>query len=153
MTTQRLDLYQVDQRAYEPMVALEKYVHSGNLGEDLIALVKIRASQLNGCAFCLDMHSSEARKAGVAQRKIDVLAGWHEAGTLYSERERAALGLTEQTTLIADGGVSDEVWQRAAEAFTEQDLATLLMAICAINSWNRITVSTHQPLPQNETPE
>jgi AhpD family alkylhydroperoxidase len=144
---QRLSIHDVDPMAYEPMYAMEKYIHAGSLGEDLLALVKIRASQLNGCAYCLDMHGREARKAGVDDRRIDVLAGWREAPGLYSERERAAIALTEQMTLIGESGVAEGTWARAKAAFGDSELVTLIMAICAINVWNRMAVTTRQSLP------
>jgi len=144
---QRLSIQTAAPAAYQPMLALEKFIHAGNLGEDLLALVKIRASQVNGCAFCLDMHGREARTAGVDERRLDVLAGWHEAPGLYSEREQAALALAEEVTLIGEGGVSDDTWDRAAAAFGEQDLVVLLMAIVAINSWNRMAIATRRALP------
>lgn len=145
---QRLAVADVDPAAYAPMMAMEKYIHAGSLGEGLLALVKIRASQLNGCAFCLDMHAREARAAGVDQRKLDVLAGWHEAPDLYTERERAALALTESVTLIAGNGVPDEVWAPATYAFGDKEMVQLLMAISAINVWNRLAITTHQSLPE-----
>lgn len=144
----RLSIHDIDPKAYQPMFALEKYIHAGNLGEDLLALVKIRASQINGCAYCLDMHGREARAAGVDERRLDVLAGWHEAPDLYSPREQAALALTEEVTLIGEGGVSDETWAQAAAEFGKQDLVVLIMAICAINAWNRMAIATRQPLPE-----
>ena len=85
---QRISVHDIDPEAYKPMYAMEKYIHAGSLGEALLALVKIRASQINGCAYCLDMHGREARAAGVDQRRLDVLSGWEEAPGLYSERER-----------------------------------------------------------------
>jgi len=145
--TQRLSVQDVDPDAYKPLLALEKYIHAGTLGEPLLALVKIRASQLNGCAYCLDMHAKEARKASVDQRKLDVLSGWREAPGLYSGKERAAIALTEQVTLIGEGGVSDSVWADATAAFSQTEIVELLMAISAINVWNRLAVSTHQALP------
>jgi AhpD family alkylhydroperoxidase len=144
---QRISLHDVDPEAYKPMYAMEKYIHAGTLGEALLALVKIRASQINGCAFCLDMHGREARAAGVDQRRLDVLAGWEEAPELYSERERAAVALTEEVTLIGNAGVSDAVWARVTAAFDQKEVVQLLMAISAINVWNRLAVSTHQSLP------
>lgn len=126
---------------------MEKYVNDSDLGEELLALVKIRASQLNGCEFCLDMHAEEARKAGLDQRKLDVVAGWQEAPDLYTPRERAALAFTEEVTRIGDGGVSDAVWRQVAEQFSQMGHVKLLMAICAINTWNRMAVATHQKLP------
>lgn len=144
--TQRMSLHEIDPDAYLPMYALEKYVHAGSLGEDLLALIKSRASQINGCAHCLDMHASEARKVGVDQRKLDVLCAWREAPSLYSHRELAALALTEQVTLISQDGVSDGVWSDATSQFSEKEMVQLLMAISAINVWNRLAVSTHQDL-------
>jgi AhpD family alkylhydroperoxidase len=142
-----MSVHDVDPEAYQPMFAMEKYIHAGSLGEALLALVKIRASQINGCAYCLDMHGREARAAGVEQRRLDVLAGWEEAPELYSERERAAIALTEEVTLIGNGGVSDAVWACVTAAFEEKEVVQLLMAIAAINVWNRLAVSTHQSLP------
>ena len=133
------------------MFALEKYIHAGSLGEALLALVKIRASQINGCAYCLDMHGREARAAGVDQRRLDVLAGWEEAPSLYSERERTAIALTEAVTLIGDGGVSDSLWRQVSDSFEETEIVQLLMAIATINVWNRLAISTHQNLPPQTT--
>lgn len=144
---QRMSVHDVDPEAYKPMLAMEKYIHAGTLGEPLLALVKIRASQINGCAWCLDMHYKEARKEQVPQRKLDVIAGWSEAPAVYSERERAALALTEEVTLISVAGVSDAVWDKVADTFQEKEIVQLLMAISAINVWNRLAVSTHQELP------
>lgn len=147
-TMQRMSAREVDPEAYEPMFAMEKYIHAGSLGEPLLALVKMRASQINGCAYCLDMHAKEARRAKIDQRRLDVLATWHEASGLYSEREQAAITLTEQVTLINVAGVSDLVWERVTRSFSEKEIVQLLMAICAINVWNRLAVSTRQDLPE-----
>ncbi|HPP82571.1 MAG TPA: carboxymuconolactone decarboxylase family protein [Rubrivivax sp.] len=143
----RLDIHKVDAAAYEPMIALEKYVHAGTLGEALIGLVKMRASQINGCAFCLNMHGEEARKAGVDQRRLDVLSAWEEAPYLYSTREQAAIALTEQVTRIGAGGVADATWERVRAAFTDKEIVQLIMAIGAINVWNRMAIATHMLLP------
>lgn len=147
----RIVIPEVDKGAYQPMMAMEQYVHGGELGEDLLALVKTRASQMNGCAFCLDMHADEGRKAGLDQRKLDVLAGWHEAPDLYTDRERAALEFTEEVTHIGHGGVSDRVWQQVEAQFSQVEHVRLLMAICAINTWNRMAVATHQELPTSRS--
>ena len=144
---QRISVHDIDPEAYKPMFAMEKYIHAGSLGEALLALIKIRASQINGCAYCLDMHGREARAAGVDQRRLDVLSGWEEAPDLYSDRERAAIALTEEVTLIGNAGVSDAVWSRVTASFEEKEVVQLLMAIAAINVWNRLAVSTHQSLP------
>lgn len=145
--TQRMNIRDVDMDAYKAVLGLEKYVHSGNLDEKLLALVKIRASQINHCAWCLDMHVAEARKAGSPQRQLDLVAAWHEAPALFSEREQAALAFTEQVTLISDDGVSDDVWAKVSAAFDEKEIVLLLMAIAAINVWNRMNVTVRTPLP------
>lgn len=143
---QRIVLRELDPAAYQPLFALEKYIHAGTLGEQLLALVTTRASQLNHCARCLDMHTEEGRRAGVYQRKIDVLAAWHEAPDLFTEREQAALALTEQVTEIGRAGVDDATWDRAAAAFPGKEIVELMMAIVAINAWNRLAVATHESL-------
>ncbi|AIY01076.1 hypothetical protein ART_1477 [Arthrobacter sp. PAMC 25486] len=147
MAAERLNINEIDPQAFQPMYAMEKYIHGGTLGEDLLALVKIRASQINGCAYCLDMHGREAREAGVDNRRLDVLAGWREATALFSPRELAALALTEAVTMISAGGVPDDVWNDAAAQFPGTEMPLLLMAISAINVWNRLAVTTHQTLP------
>ena len=144
---QRMSVQDVDPEAYRSMFAMEKYVHAGSLGEPLLALVKIRASQINGCAWCLDMHHKEARAQKVAQRKLDVIAGWSEAPAVYSERERAAIALTEAVTRISVAGVSDAVWSSVKGSFDDKEIVQLLMAISAINVWNRLAISTRQQLP------
>lgn len=144
---QRLSIQQVDPTAHAAVFGMEKYVRGGDLEPALLELVKIRASQINGCAFCLDMHNRDARGRGEDQRRLDVLAGWHEAASLFTEREQAALALTEAVTRIADGGVPDDVWDAAAKSFAEPELVRLLMAISAINVWNRLAVSTRQQPP------
>jgi AhpD family alkylhydroperoxidase len=146
--TQRLSIQDVDPGAYQAVFPLQKYASSGRLGAALVSVVDIRASQINHCAWCLDMHTAEARGAGVEQRKIDLIAAWREAPGLFSEREQAALALTEQVTLISQDGVSDEVWERAAGAFDEQETVQLLMAIAVINVWNRMNVAARTELPQ-----
>ena len=145
--SQRFSLHDADPEAYKSMYAMEKYVHSGSLDEELLELIKIRASQINNCAHCLAMHTRDARKAGVEARKLDVVSAWHEAPSLYSARECAALALTEQMTLISQHGVSDAVWADVVAHFNEKEIPLLFMAISAINVWNRLAVTTHQDLP------
>ncbi|MEV0486410.1 carboxymuconolactone decarboxylase family protein [Streptomyces sp. NPDC050508] len=112
------------------------------LGDPALAeLVVIRASQLNHCAFCLDMHLTVARELGVSERKLDLLAAWEEAEGVFDERERAALSLTEAVTVVTDGFVPDPVYAAAARHFDEGQLAHLIGLITAINSWNRVMVS------------
>jgi AhpD family alkylhydroperoxidase len=116
------------------------------LGDPALAeLVQIRASQLNHCAFCLDMHLSIARENGVSDRKLDLLDAWEEAGEVFDEREQAALALTEAVTVLTEGFVPDEVWERAAKHFDETRLAHLLALIGVINGWNRLMVTRRIP--------
>ncbi len=145
--SQRMSIHDVDPDAYKAVMSLERYVHAGKLEESLLALVKIRASQINHCAWCLDMHIAEARTAGVEERQLDLIAAWHEAPSLYSARERAALAFTEQVTLISQNGVADEVWEDLTAVFDEQEIVILLIAIGAINVWNRMNVTVRTELP------
>jgi AhpD family alkylhydroperoxidase len=145
----RLSVHEIDPAAYEAVGGINRYVHAGQLETTILDLVNIRASQLNGCAFCLDMHHREAREHGEDQQRLDVLAGWHEAKDLFSDREQAALSLTEAVTLIADRGVPDDVWAKVSAAFSEKETVQLLMAISVINVWNRLAVSTHQQPPRH----
>ncbi|MFD5710616.1 carboxymuconolactone decarboxylase family protein [Streptomyces pharetrae] len=117
------------------------------LGDPALAeLVQIRASQLNRCAFCLDMHVAIARKEGVSERRLDLLAVWQEAGDeVYDERERAALALTEAVTVLTDGFVPDAVYETAAKHFDEAELAHLIALITVINGWNRLMVTRRIP--------
>ncbi|WP_306186383.1 carboxymuconolactone decarboxylase family protein [Streptomyces sp. MK5] len=116
------------------------------LGEPALAeLVQVRASQLNHCAFCLDMHLALAREHGVSERQLDLLDAWEEAGDVFSERERAALALTEAVTVLTDGFVPDAVHEQAAKHFDEPRLAHLIALISVINTWNRLMVSRRIP--------
>lgn len=144
---ERIDIPAVDPAAYQAVYALEKYVRDSGLEPGLYELIKIRASQLNGCAFCLDMHHRDARKHGEDQRRLDVLPGWREAPVLYTGRERAALALTESLTRLTHEGVPDAVWEAVEAEFDEPARVQLLMAVSAINVWNRLAVAAHKTLP------
>ena len=146
-THERLSIHDIDPAATEAVLALERYVRASDLEARLLDLIKIRASQLNGCAFCLDMHHREAREHGELQRRLDALAGWHEIPDWYTDRERAALALTESVTRIGERGVPDPVWEQARAQFSDPELVDLLLAIAAINVWNRLAVATHQQPP------
>ena len=137
--------------AYGDAVRLAGSTHKiaaqAGLPPALVELVKIRASQMNACAFCVDMHTREARAAGESERRLNLLAAWHETG-LYSPAERIALELTETLTRLAETRqVPDELYARALTVFTEEQYAALVYAIAMINFWNRISVATHKPLP------
>lgn len=144
---QRLDIHSVDPKAQQAVLAMESYVRGSGLDPQLYELVKIRASQLNGCAFCLDMHHRDARANGEDQRRLDVLSAWREAPELFTDQERAAFALTEAVTNIADAGVPDAVWSDVVKQFDEAGVVHLLMAVATINVWNRLAVATHQQLP------
>jgi AhpD family alkylhydroperoxidase len=122
------------------MSSLDAAVRATGLEAPLLELVKIRASQINGCAFCLDVHVHDARAAGESQQRLDTLAGWHDA-PFFTDRERAALDLTEAVTNVAQTHVPDEVWWRASEQFESAELAALVWAIAAINAWNRVSIA------------
>jgi AhpD family alkylhydroperoxidase len=132
---------QLTERAARQYAAMLRLTTSIELDERLRELIDIRASQLNGCAFCLDMHWQDARAAGVAEERLYLLDAWRES-PLYDDRERAALELCEAITLIAHGHVSDQVWERASTQFDEWELGQLVFAITTINAWNRLCITT-----------
>ncbi|MEV5549004.1 carboxymuconolactone decarboxylase family protein [Streptomyces sp. NPDC052309] len=135
----------LDREVAQAMSALSAAAKKG-LGDPALAeLVMIRASQINHCAFCLDMHLTIARKSGVSEKQLDLLDAWEEAGDVFDERERAALALTEAVTVLTDGFVPDEVYERAAARFTDAELAHLIGLVAVINGWNRVMVSRRIP--------
>ena len=138
MPAQRLRLAE---HAPGPFAAMRRLDAEVELDPALRELVKLRASQLNGCAFCIDMHWQDARAAGAREERLYLLDAWRES-PLYSERERAALALCESLTFVADGHVPDEVWERARAAFAEDELAQLMFAITTINAWNRLAIAS-----------
>jgi len=142
----RLDLVTPWREGYDAMLAFDRAVGECSLDENLRNLLKQRASQLNGCAYCLDMHAKDARAAGESQQRYDVLQAWREVD-LFSDRERAALALTEAITLVADGHVPDDVVDAARVHFSERELAELVFTVVVINSWNRIAITSRIPLP------
>lgn len=144
---ERLNIFQTDPKATHAVLAMESYAKNSGLESSLYELIKIRASQLNGCAFCLDMHLRDARKAGEDQRRLDILSAWREAPDFFTPREQAALALTEAVTLISEAGVPEQVWNQAKGEFDSESLVHVLMAISVINVWNRLAIATHQALP------
>lgn len=135
----RIDFKQVSPHAYQAVVGLEKYIHTLGFDERLIEVVKLRASQLNGCAFCVDMHARRLRELGEPNERIDAVAAWSE-GPFFDARERAALAWTESVTLLSDGHVPDDVFERARGEFDEGELVGLTMVVATINVWNRLAV-------------
>jgi len=136
----RIDFAKTDPASYNAMLDLQGHVNDSGLEKPLMELVKIRASQINGCAFCLDMHARDARLHGERESRLHLLPAWREA-PVYSERERAALAWTEALTLVHATQVHDEVYEQARAQFSEQELARLSLAIVAINGWNRLCVA------------
>ena len=136
----RIKINQVEPAGYRAIIALDKYVESTRLSRTHKDLIKIRASQINGCAFCIDMHTRDARKAGETEQRIYALNAWRET-PFFTPEERAILALTEEVTLIANH-VSDNTYQQAAGLFDEEYLAQVIMAIININAWNRIGIAT-----------
>jgi AhpD family alkylhydroperoxidase len=142
----RMDIYKLLPGAYKAMMGLQTFVNEIGLDKTLSELIKIRASQINGCAFCLNMHTKEARQMGETEQRIYGLSAWEEA-PYYTDKERAALALTEVVTLVSASRVPNEVYKAAQAVFTQQEIATITMAIVAINSWNRIAI-TSRTVPQ-----
>jgi len=146
LTKDRINLYKTSPEMFEAMMTLSSAA-AKDIDVELGELIKIRASQINHCAFCLDMHIRDARKHGVSEQKLDVLAAWEEAASLFSDRERAALALTEAVTELGDGHVPDDVYERAAHEFSERELGQVIAMAVTINAWNRINVSTRRVPP------
>jgi AhpD family alkylhydroperoxidase len=136
----RIDYTKVAPGAFRAMYGLEKYLAESSIKKPLRELIKLRASQINGCAYCIDMHWKDARAAGESEQRLYGLSAWRET-PYYSERERAALAWTEALTLIAENHVSDELYEQTRREFSEQELADLTLAVVTINAWNRIAIS------------
>jgi len=131
--------------AYKAMLALSQAVEKTGLTPQLIDLVNYRVSQLNGCAFCLDMHSKDLRARGDTEQRLYMISAWREVPHLYNDRERAALAWAEAVTRLEDGQVQDEVYEIARQQFSQAELVQLTLAIVAINGWNRFNVAFRTP--------
>ncbi|HMI06200.1 MAG TPA: carboxymuconolactone decarboxylase family protein [Flavobacterium sp.] len=136
----RISMQKTAPEAYNALLGLEKYIASTSLKPLHKELIKIRASQINGCAFCINMHTAEARKLGETEQRIFLISAWREAD-YFTEEEQAILALTEEVTLIANH-VKDETYQNAARFFDEKYLAEIIMMIITINAWNRMAITT-----------
>jgi len=151
----RLEMQKVAPEAYRAMAALGAYVRNAGLEPKLLELVKIRASQINGCAYCIDMHTKDARSLGETEQRLYGLSAWSET-PFYTERERAALAWTEALTLISQTHAPDDVYEEARKVFSDVELVNLSMAIVAINGWNRLVLGfrtvpgTYEPKPKME---
>lgn len=153
---QRFDYGQAAPGVYRAMRGLEEYLRQCDLEPTLIHLIKLRASQVNGCAYCIDMHWKDLRVAGESEARLYMLDAWHES-PLYSPRERAALAWTEAVTAVGDGHVPDAVYAAARAEFSEKALADLTLAVATINAWNRLSIAarivpgTYEPAPAAAT--
>ncbi|MFD9793988.1 carboxymuconolactone decarboxylase family protein [Streptomyces sp. NPDC059070] len=139
----RFDFARANPKAFKAVIGLN-IAATEHLDPALVELVQIRASQINNCAYCLHMHVSDAHKAGENPERLHMVGVWREAAHFFTAQERAALALTESMTLIADGGVPDEVFEEAAEEFSEQELGGLLALILTINTWNRLNITARK---------
>lgn len=137
----RVNINETEPQAFKAMYALEGYLATVQLSKIQKELIKIRASQINGCAFCIDMHTKDALKYGETTQRIFLLNAWHET-QLFTEEEKAILAITEEITLIANKGLSDETYAKAEQFFDKNQIAQIIMAVVTINAWNRIAIST-----------
>jgi AhpD family alkylhydroperoxidase len=137
----RLEARKVSPAAYQAMLGLETFVRKqSKLEPALVQLVKMRASQINGCAYCIDMHSKDARAEGETEQRLYALSAWEET-SFFTERERAALALTEAITLISEDHVPEAVYEKVKKSFSEEELVNLTLAIITINAWNRLAIT------------
>ncbi|HEU4471653.1 MAG TPA: carboxymuconolactone decarboxylase family protein [Flavisolibacter sp.] len=141
----RIDVQQLEPNSYKAMFGLEAYLSATALTKAHKELIKIRASQINGCAYCLNMHTRDALKAGETNQRIFLLNAWRETD-LFTEEERVILAMTEEITLIQHAGLTDETYRKAEQIFDGHYIAQVIMAIVAINAWNRIAISTRKEL-------
>jgi AhpD family alkylhydroperoxidase len=137
---QRLDFYKANPRAVKALMALEEQMSHASIEKPLAELVRLRASQINGCAFCVDVHTTDARKGGETDRRLAALVVWRET-PFFSERERAALAWTEAVTLVSHEHVPDAVWEAVKPHFSDEEIVDLTLLISTINSWNRLAIS------------
>ncbi|SCG64212.1 carboxymuconolactone decarboxylase family protein [Micromonospora halophytica] len=142
---QRMNIAEVAPEAFQAVLGLERYVRA-NVEHGVLELVKLRASMLNGCAYCVDMHSRDALAAGESSRRLFAVSTWREA-PFFDERERTALALTDAVTRLGEHGVPDDVWDAAAKVWSEKELADLVTAVATINVWNRIAVTCRTEPP------
>jgi AhpD family alkylhydroperoxidase len=148
---QRLDYKTASPDAFKALLRMEEHVRGSGLEDSLLELVKTRASQINGCAWCLDMHTKDARARGETEQRLYLLPAWREA-PCYTERERAALAWTEAVTLVAEEGIPDALYADVRRHFDEAAIVELTMAVIAINGWNRMNVAFRTPVGDYVSP-
>ncbi|WP_343570783.1 carboxymuconolactone decarboxylase family protein [Sphingobacterium sp.] len=139
----RIDIQQLEPDAFKAMFALENYLQNSRLSKTHFYLIKIRASQINGCAFCINMHASDALKQGETAQRIFLLNAWKDTG-LFTEEEKTILAMTEEVTLISQNGLSEQTYRLTKQFFDENQIAQIIMAVVTINAWNRIIISTRK---------
>jgi AhpD family alkylhydroperoxidase len=148
--SRRITYYQIAPDAIKSLTATRTYLDATGFEPRLRALVELRVSQMNGCAYCVDMHAREARHAGETQQRLDVLCAWRET-TFFDERERAALAWAESVTRVAETGVPDTVYEEVRHRFSDKELVDLTLIVAAINAWNRMAISfRHLPVTRKD---
>ncbi len=139
---QRISIKDLEPKAYQAMFGMEKYLNSTGLDKSLRNLVNIRASQLNGCAYCIETHAAEALKDGETHKRIFALSAWWES-PLFSDKEKSLLAITDEVTLISVGGLKEKTFGEAVRFFSDKEIAQIIIQIGTANLWNRIAISTH----------
>lgn len=145
--TKRLSIAEIEPTAFKAMYGLVNYLAATGLSKTHMELLKIRASQINGCAYCIDMHTKDALKNGETNQRVFLLNAWKETD-LFDEQEKAVLAIAEEVTLISHKGLTDETYSKAAALFDENYIAQLIMAVVTINAWNRIAISCQTEIPK-----
>ena len=139
----RININSAEPEALKAMMGLETYLSKVDISKSLKELIKIRASQINGCAYCIDMHTRDALKNGETEQRIFLLNAWREAGSIFSDEESSVLSIAEEVTLIHQQGLTDNTYSNALKYFTENQIAQIVIAVVTINAWNRIALSSH----------
>lgn len=139
----RVNINSAEPNALKAMMGLETYLSNISISKTLKELIKIRASQINGCAYCIDMHTKDALKNGETNQRIFLLNAWKETSDIFTDEEKVILAITEEVTLIHQNGLSDETYEKALQFFSENQIAEIIMAVITINAWNRIALSGH----------
>ncbi|ABQ06747.1 carboxymuconolactone decarboxylase family protein [Flavobacterium johnsoniae] len=145
----RLNIKQAAPDALKAMIGLESYLSKISISKTAKELIKIRASQINGCAYCINIHTQDAVKNGETNQRIFLLSAWREAGDIFTEEEKAVLAITEEITLIHQQGLSDQTYSSAVHFFSEKQIADIITAVITINLWNRVVLSTRLPIGQS----
>jgi AhpD family alkylhydroperoxidase len=149
MSQPRIDFFTAAPQGTQALMSVGKYIHAEKFDLKLKALVELRVSQINGCAYCLNLHTQEARALGEKQQRLDCLSAWRETN-FYTEREQAALAWAESLTLIAETSAPEDVYAEAAKHFSDKELVDLSLVIVNMNAWNRLSVGFHKPVPVRE---